>query len=48
MATKHTVGEWIFIAAFFAVVTVTAFGVPYLKYRECRAHGFSVFYCVTK
>lgn len=33
---------------FMVLVVGTIWGFGYLRYRECRAHGFSVFYCVTR
>jgi hypothetical protein len=35
---------WMFVV----VVMGATVGFSYLRYRECRAHGFSIFYCVTK
>lgn len=50
MATSR--GDELFAAigavALILLLVAVAIAAPIARYRECRAHGFSVFYCVTK
>ena len=45
---REAIGGYLLRALAIVLIIAVAFGIFAARYRECRSHGFSVFYCVTQ